>query len=162
MKKMIIISFVFILAFSISSCSKKPSDILLSVKPCWDNDDRDCAKAFYTKESVKKLEEEEMKSRYIKVDKKKKGFADGLLKWEVVKEDIQGDSATVKIIFTEHPKEKLKGGEMTYLFLKEDAEWKIDVIASVVKNREKVNEAKAKKGDGGLEKNKKPEKPDIK
>ncbi len=157
MKKIIAIMFMFFLAFSITACSKKPSDTLSSVKPCWDKDDKECAKAYYTKESVKKLEDEEKKSPGLKVNKKGKGF--GLLEWEVISEDIQGDSAQVKIKFVEHPKEKLIGHETTYYMKKEDAEWKIDVIATLQKKAmERENAKKTMKAAGESENPKKSDK----
>ena len=57
MKRAIIITFVFLLAFSVSSCSKKPSDVLLGLKTSMTDNDYEESKKYYTKESVKMLED---------------------------------------------------------------------------------------------------------
>ncbi len=163
MRKMIVIMFVFFLAFSITSCSKKPSDILLSAKTCaekfdYEKGDNECIKAYYTKESAKKIMDSEKKSPDMKDKKKGKELADGSEEWEVVKEIIKGDSARVTIKIVKSPREKVIGSVMTYHLEKEDGEWKVNIVATIQGALQRVKAIKTKAGVGGMKNMKKSDK----
>lgn len=49
------------------------------------------------------------------------------IKWTVTEQKIEGDSATVRIKFTEHPVENVKGFEMELRMIKSGGAWKIDL-----------------------------------
>ncbi len=154
MKKMIVIIFVFLLAFSFTSCSKNPSDVILNLKACMDKGNYEESKAYYTKETVKMIEDAEKKFPEMKDKKKGKEFAEGS-EWEIISEDIQGDSAKVMIKIIEHPVENMKGHETTYLLKKEDGEWKIDIAATIQAAMQGLNTMRTMKGAGGLKNMKK-------
>lgn len=72
-------------------------------------------------------------------------FADA--KWEVVEETIQGDDATVKIRFTQHRDQQLKGVEMPFRMKREDGKWKIDMEQEL---RQAIQLYKMMQGPGGM------------
>jgi len=128
MKKIFFISMVSLIVFSLSSCSKNPSDIFRKVQDLYKAGNNKDVQRYYTKGSIKVMDKLEKlvpqsQSNEGRVDKK---FAEGA-EWEVVDEKIDGDAAEVKIKYTEHPVENMKGLEITFNMKKEDGEWKIDM-----------------------------------
>lgn len=126
MKKFLIISMNIILAIGLISCAKtasKPSDVLNLLKDVKTEDE---ARAYFTKGTLKAMDEFKKMMPDVK---EKKGIQsiDKTDKWEVVKEEIQGDTATVTYKYTNSNNQKKVGTAETIKLKKEDGSWKIDL-----------------------------------
>ena len=141
MKKFLVIIMGLILVIGLISCKKtasKPADVLTLLKESKSEED---AKAYFTKGTVKAMDElkklmPEMKG---KKDKSSIGKDD---KWEVVNEDIQGDLATVTIKFTGSDNAKKVGTIYPFKFKKEDGSWKLDMEAELNMGLKMMNSLK--------------------
>jgi len=125
-KKILVMIMSLIFVIGLISCKKtasKPSDVLTLLKEAKTEED---GKAYFTKGTVKAMEELEklMPEMKDKKDDKSIGNND---KWEVVSEDIQGDTATVTVKFTASDESKKVGAILPFKFKKEDGSWKFDL-----------------------------------
>lgn len=127
MKKSITIAVCIAMALSLSSCSKGPADALAGMKRCQEQSDREGAKKFYTNGTVAAMEEMEKLAPDSEKESKSANNIAKDAEWEIVSEEISGDTAKVKVRFSEHPVEKMKGMEYTFKLKNEDGAWKIDM-----------------------------------
>ncbi|MDY6935287.1 MAG: hypothetical protein SVZ03_13820 [Spirochaetota bacterium] len=128
MKRLLIIGISLLAVLSLSSCSKNPSDTLGDVQNLYKVDKHEEVKDYYTEGSIKAMEElkklvPDSQKGGVEIDKK---FVSGAI-WEVIEEKIDGDMAEIKIKYTDHPEENMKGLEITYNMKKENGRWKIDM-----------------------------------
>lgn len=130
MKKFLIVSMNIALITGLISCAKtasKPSDVLNMLKDAKSEED---AKAFFTKGTLKAMDE--IKKLMPEAKGKKDGQSVGKTdKWEVVKEEIQGDTATVTVKFTGSDNAQKIGTTVPFRFKKEDGSWKMDMEAEL-------------------------------
>jgi len=125
-KKFLIISLNLVLAIGLISCAKtasKPSDVLNLLKGAKTEQD---ARNYFTKETLKAMDELKKLMPDFK-DKKGSPSVGKTDKWEVVKEDIQGDVATVSVKFTDSDNTKKVGTTVPFKFKKEDGAWKLNL-----------------------------------
>jgi hypothetical protein len=54
-------------------------------------------------------------------------FLRGARSWDVLKETIEGDTASLEIVISDHVTDNMKGGRMLCSMQKEDGGWKIDM-----------------------------------
>ena len=127
MKRMVYAVLVISACLVAVSCSKgggRPSDVFTRVQGIT-GDSLEAMAPFYTRGSMEALRE---LMTLVPDDMKKKDntFGQGA-KWEVVEEKVEGDTATVRLRFTEHPSAQVKGTEMPFRVKREDGAWKIDI-----------------------------------
>ncbi len=105
-----------------------PGAVLKMMQKVYSSDNFDDAYKYYTKATVELLNE---MNRINPKSSKEQSLADKRFvsgaKWDVVEEKIDGDTAHVKVRYTAHPVENMKGFEYTYRMKKEDGSWKIDM-----------------------------------
>jgi len=129
MRKTLIFAVVAVIAVALScGGGGGPSDVLKAMQKVYSSENFDDANKYYTKATVELINEmnklNPKSSREQSLADKK--FVSGA-KWDVVEEKIDGDTARVKVRYTEHPVENMKGFEYTYKMKKEDGSWKIDM-----------------------------------
>ncbi len=125
MKKIFVAFITVIVAAGLSSCSKgKPSDVLEAMQKAYASGSMADIDKYYTKGTVEAINE--LNKLAPKSQKEDNKFAKEAA-WDVVQETIKGDTADVKIKYTKHPVENMKGFEMTFHMKKEDGSWKIDM-----------------------------------
>lgn len=64
------------------------------------------------------------------------GYGFGVLfrkgaEWNVIEEHVEGEMAKVKVRYTNHPVENIKGSETVFIFKKESGEWRLDMEREV-------------------------------
>jgi len=128
LKKIVFAVAILSAAILVVSCSKgggRPSDVFNRVQNI-KGDNIEAMEPFYTRGTMEVLRE------FMKImpeDMKKKGdnkFAQGA-KWDVIDEKVEGDKATVRVRFTDHPVEQVKRTEVAFRMKREDGAWKIDM-----------------------------------
>lgn len=130
MKKFLIIIINLTLVIGLAGCAKKaskPSDVLNLLKDVKTEEE---ARSYFTKGTLKAMDE----FKKIMPDaKEKKGIQsiDKTDKWEVMKEEVQGDTATVTYKYTNSSNQKKVGTVETIKLKKEDGSWKIDLEAEM-------------------------------
>jgi hypothetical protein len=130
------------------SCSRNPSDVLQDIRKQQINGNYDNLNAYYTKGTIKAMEEFEKLSLKNKTGKSKedKRFMDGT-DWDIVAEKINGSDADVVIKYTDHPIENMRGLELMFKLQKEDGKWKLDMENDIRKSLEMLkNSGQAVKG----------------
>ena len=96
------------------TCSKKPSDVLNIIKAKQNSDSFYDISEYYTKGTLKVLEElEELSPKDKSIDYSDKKFAKGI-NWEIIDESIDDDKAEVIIKYIAHPIENMKGLELIF------------------------------------------------
>ncbi len=149
MRKGLLMMCTIVLVAGLVSCgTKKPSDVLMKARDASGAGDTSMIEQYYTAETSKMIRElEEMSKKFPGAKSKpSKGLAADA-KWEVVKEDIEGDTAQVTIRYTEHPVARLKGTEYTFRMKREGGDWKIDMEKELAMA---VKMMKAMSAPGGL------------
>lgn len=147
MKKFYTLSLCLLVLAAIScSGSKGPSATLISMKDCQVSGGTDCAKKYFTNGTMAVLDEINKLRPETQKNPDNAGYAEKS-KWDVIDEKIDGDTATVKIKFTEHPIENMKGFELEYRMKKEEGEWRIDQEKEM---RTALEMMKLSKKSGGL------------
>lgn len=126
MKKLLSLVLACGIALAFASCKKdgSPSGVFERMKGFKGNNIED-ASAFYTKGTMEAIREMQ---KLIPPDQQKKSdnkFADAT--WQVVEEKVTGDTATVKLKFTEHAMAQMKGTEAVFRLKREDGAWKLDM-----------------------------------
>ncbi len=127
MKKLLFVVLAGVVGLAVSSCSKgggAPSDVFNRMKGFSGTNIEDAA-GFYTKGTMEALREIQKLLPPDQMKKSDNKFADA--RWEVVEEKVTGDTATVKLRFTEHPVDNVKGTEAEFRLKKEDGAWKVDM-----------------------------------
>lgn len=118
---------LLVIALALSACSKDPGTVLVKVKKLYNSGKYDKVPEYYTSGTIKSIEKLEAISnnpRNMILNISKKFPKDS--SWEIVSEKIKGDRATVKIKYTEHPVENMKGLEIKFKMRLEAGKWKID------------------------------------
>ncbi|HNR88333.1 MAG TPA: DUF4878 domain-containing protein [Spirochaetota bacterium] len=128
MKRICIVALVAMVALVAVSCAKKkPSDIFTTLQKLGDTKEIADLKQVYTSETVKAMEELMKIVPKDLQDSKGQNKFPKEAKWDVVSEKIDGDTAEVKVKFSDHPMANMKGQEVTFKMKKEDGAWKIDL-----------------------------------
>lgn len=127
MKKAATLALIAVVALAVVSCAKnKPSDVFGKLQSIGDVNDMNALKKFYTKDTVKALEELlTLMPKEMQSTKDANKFPKEA-KWEVLSEKVEGDTAEVKVKFINHPMANLKGTEAVFKMKKEEGDWKID------------------------------------
>jgi hypothetical protein len=117
----------FIIIIFFVSCSKDAEDILVQVKKCYNNGDYDKVMECYTDGTIRAIDELEKITDHPELKRLNIGkkFMEGT-SWEVVKDDVRGDTALLTIKYTEHPVENMRGLNITFRLKQEGRKWKID------------------------------------
>ncbi len=126
MKKLLVVITAIAIAAGFISCAKtaaKPSDVLSRLKEAKSEED---ARAYFTKGTLKAMDEVKKLMPDVK-DKKGGQSIDKNDKWEVLKEEIKGDTAVVTVKFTGSDNQKKVGTSAPIKFKKEDGSWKVDL-----------------------------------
>jgi hypothetical protein len=147
MKKMIvlIIGMIIILPLGCSSKPDKPADVIKRMQSLYGSGKNDEARSFFTKGTLNaigelnKLAPQSRGSEYG-VDKI---FSKGA-KWAVVSEKINGDTSELRIKYTDHPVENMKGSEMAFRMRKEDGMWKCDMENDLLESMKLIREMRKK------------------
>ena len=126
MKKFYVACIIGLCALALISCGAgKPSDVIKDMQSAVKSENIEDVYKYYTKGTADAIKE--MHKLFPDAAKEKDSkFAEGA-KWEVIEEKIDGDIATVKIKYTEHPVENMKGFEFPFRMKKEEGKWKIDM-----------------------------------
>lgn len=127
MKRLLVNTAVLALSFVVIACGNKPSGVLEKIQGAEVNSVDDLA-LYYTEGTVKAMKE--LSAIAPRTDKGDAPFDNKFAKgarWKVVEEKVEGDTATVKIKYTDHPVENMKGYEMSLRMKKEAGQWKIDM-----------------------------------
>lgn len=141
--KISLMHFIIILLFI--SCSNSPEDALEKVKKYYNKDDYEKVMGCYTAGTVSAMEELEKLTGQPKLKKMNIGkkFMDGA-SWEITKNDIGGDIASLTIKYIEHPVENMRGLDVEFRLKKENGEWKIDEEKGIRENIENIRKTGAK------------------
>ncbi len=130
-KRCLIISLSLFAASSFILCTDKgsrgPGNIFKMVQDSYTKEGVDAVKKYYTEGTIKAMDELKMFSSESNESNYFDSYYSRGVKWEVEDEQVDGDSATIKIKYLEHPVEKMKGIEVPFNMRKEDGEWKIDM-----------------------------------
>jgi len=127
MKRLLVNTAVLALSFTVIACGNKPSGVLEKIQRAEVNSVDDLA-LYYTEGTIKAMKE--LGTLAPKTDKGDASFDNKFVKgarWKVVEEKVEGDTAAVKIKYTDHPVENMKGYEMSLRMKKEAGQWKIDM-----------------------------------
>lgn len=129
MKRCFVVIAAFVVAAGLTACGgSRPSDVLEKMQSVYSSDRFEDAAQYYTKGTVEAMNE---LNKIAPKSGKEEGLADRKFmkdaKWTVVDEKIIGDTAEVKVKYTEHPVENMKGFEYAFRMKKEDGRWKIDM-----------------------------------
>lgn len=126
MKRLLVVAMACAIGIAFVACSKggAPSDVFNRMKGFTGNNIED-ASAFYTKGTMEAIREMQKLMPAAQQNKSNNKFADA--RWDVVEEKITGDTATVKLRFTEHAMANMKGTEAVFKLKKEDGTWKVDM-----------------------------------
>ncbi len=147
MKKMALLYLGVLISVVVVGCkgSDRPRDVFDRLKNITGTSLEDAAVAYTrgTMDAIRELH------KLMPPDQQKRGvdnkFVDA--KWEVIEETIQGDNATVKIRFTHHRDQQLKGIEMPFRMKREDGTWKIDMEQEL---QQAIQLYKSMHGTGGM------------
>ncbi|MBN2040105.1 MAG: DUF4878 domain-containing protein [Spirochaetes bacterium] len=125
-----VFSGIILVFFSIIviSCSNSPGDVLKDMKNSGNDDPVKKNSNYYTIGTLKAFEKLEKLSigGSDKSDYMDKKFTKGM-DWTIIEENIEGNNAVVKVKYTAHPIENMKGLELTFRLVKESGKWKIDM-----------------------------------
>lgn len=139
MKKLLITMLSLAVLFAVNSCAKKPSGILDRLQDAAKSGKFEDVKKFYTKGTLAAMED---MNRLVPPRQKDGKYEDnkfaGGAKWDVVSEKVEGDAADIKIKYTEHPVENMKGLEISFRLKKEDGSWKIDMEREIRQSLEMI------------------------
>ncbi len=132
MKTKPVIVIIIVLAFFISACSKpgpgSPLEALNEIKRLFRDGKNDDVRLLFSSETISIMNE--IISMVPDIPDKNFGlqrlFVRGA-EWNLQDEKINGDSAMIRIKYTEHPAENMKGYEMTFRMKKESGKWKWDI-----------------------------------
>ncbi len=126
MKRLYFACIIGVCALALTACGAgKPSDVIKKMQSAAQSDSAEDVYKYYTKGTADAIKEMQKMFPDAAKDKDSK-FAKGA-KWDVIEEKIDGDIATVKIKYTEHPVENMKGFEFPFRLKKEEGQWKIDM-----------------------------------
>jgi hypothetical protein len=130
-----------------SSKPEKPADVIKVMQKLHKSGKFNEIKAYYTKgtlaamDELGKLAPQHPQSEFGT----NRIFADGA-KWDIVSEKIEGDTAELKIMYTSHPVENMRGYEMPFRMKKEDGTWKWDMEKDLRESIPLMKEMKKKMG----------------
>lgn len=127
MRKFVVMAVICTVALGYLGCSKgasTPAEVLTRIKECKTPED---AKAFYTRGTLKALDELAKLMPEAQKDAQQGKSIGQTDKWDVVKEDINGDLATVTVKFTESAVPTKIGQTAQLKMKKEDGSWKLDM-----------------------------------
>jgi hypothetical protein len=133
------LNYIFILsvAFFLSACSQKPSDVLKEIQKKQVDGSYNNLNAYYTNGTVKAIAELDKLYQKKKAGKagEDKRFADGA-RWDVIAEKLNGNDAEVIIKYAEHPVQNMIGLELMFRLRNEDGKWKLDAEKEILKSME--------------------------
>jgi hypothetical protein len=126
MKRLLAVVLACVIGCAFVACSKggRPSDVFNRMKGFTGTNIED-ASAFYTKGTMEAIREMQKLMPAAQQKKSDNKFTDA--RWDVVEEKITGDTATVKLKFTDHAVANMKGTEAVFRLKKEDGVWKLDM-----------------------------------
>lgn len=143
MKKLyVLITIIACFALSCSTKSGKPSASLEEIQSLYKSGKYNQIKSCYTSGTLKVMDQlnkltPSSKSQYG-LDRL---FGDGV-KWDIAEEKIEGNSAIIKIIYTAHPVENMKGYEMTFKMKNENGVWKWDMESELKESFDLIKKMK--------------------